>query len=254
MIHLKRRSKRNLLIGFGFSLFILILSSAMSYISINQLLDSQRAVDHTAEVEGALNSLISRMKDAETGQRGFLLSGDETFLDPYNGARADIIEYFNHVQLLTVEDSQQQQDFPVLERYIEDKFRLIDKSIKEKKRGIPPTVPALLVGKVAMDSIRVVVNRMITRENQMMISKNARMDRFAAITPVMIGIAALLSMGITILFYFRVSKDAQIAVDLQNQLKLKEEKTIKQIEIIDGIAKKIAGGDYHARLDKADLE
>ena len=254
MIKLKRRSKRNLLLGFGFSLIILILSSALSYISINQLLESQRAVEHTAEVENDLNNLISRMKDAETGQRGFLLTGNTEFLEPYNGARVDINDYFNHVQLLTADNPQQQHDFPLLEQYLEAKFKLIDQSIIDKKRGIPPTVQALVVGKVAMDSVRQVVARMIIRENKLLVSGNSRMNKFAAFTPIMIGIAALLSMGITILFYFRVSRDAQIAVNLQRELRIKEEKTNKQIEAIDGIAKKIAGGDYTARVAREDLE
>ena len=254
MIQLKRRSKRNLLLGFGFSLIILILSSGLSYISIKQLLDSQRAVEHTSNVESDLNNLISRMKDAETGQRGFLLTGNSEFLEPYNGARADIAEYFNHVQLLTADNPQQQKDFPLLESYLETKFKLIDRSIIDKKRGIPPTVKGLIIGKEAMDSVRSVVARMIIRENDLLVSGNARMNKFAAFTPIMIGIAALLSMIITILFYFRVSKDARDASIMQAELRSKEEKTNKQIEVIDSIAKKIADGDYSARVLREDLE
>jgi len=254
MTRLKQSSKRNLLIGFGCSLIILILSSAVSYISINQLLDSQRDVEHTVEIESNLNGLISRMKDAETGQRGFLLTGDETFLEPYNGARAEIGDYVNKIQLLTVDQPHHQKDLASLERLIDTKFSLIDNSIKNKKRGIPPAVAALTFGKRVMDSLRNASSEMIQRENQVMILKNKRMNGFVAFTPIMIGIAALLSMGITLLFYFRVSKDASIAIDLQNELKAKEEKTVRQIAVVEGIAKKIAGGDYNARVERADLE
>jgi len=254
MTRLTKRSKSNLLLGFGFSLLILIISSVLSYISINQLLASQRAVEHTTEVENNLNSLISRIKDAETGQRGFLLTGDESFLDPYNGARAEVGDFFNHIQLLTIDNQHQQKDFPLLEKFIEKKFNLIDQSINDKKRGIPPTVQALIVGKKAMDSVRIVVAKMISRENQLLISRNATMNEFAAFTPIMIGLASLLSMGITIIFYFRVSKDARIAADLQNELKDKGEKTARQIEVIDEIAKKIADGNYTARIEKTDLQ
>ena len=254
MTRLKQSSKRNLLIGFGCSLLILILSSAVSYISINQLLDSQRDVDHTVEIESNLNGLISRMKDAETGQRGFLLTGEETFLEPYNGARDEIGDYVTKIQLLTVDQALHQSDLAELERLIDTKFNLIDNSIKNKKRGIPPAVAALTFGKRVMDSLRTVSAKMIKRENQVMISKNKRMSGFVAFTPIMIGIAALLAMGITLLFYLRVNRDARIALDLQLELKNKEEKTVRQIAVIEGIAKKIAGGDYNARVDRADLE
>lgn len=254
MKNIHRRSKRNLLIGFGFSLLILIVSSALSYLSINQLLDSQQWVEHTAMVESNLESLISRMKDAETGQRGFLLTEDETFLTPYNGANADVASFLTTAQILTRDNKAQQDDFGQLERLIQHKFDLIEKSISEKKRGIPATVPALLKGKSVMDSIRAVVKVMVSREQKLMVNRNARMTKFATYTPVIIGITALIAMVITILFYSRVERDARLAVDLQNELISKEKKKQNQITAIGDIAQKIAKGDYSARVDRSDLE
>ncbi|TDQ11924.1 CHASE3 domain-containing protein [Pedobacter metabolipauper] len=254
MERIQKRSKRNLLIGFGFSLLILILSSVLSYISITQLIDSQQWVDHTAEVKLGLDKLVSRMKDAETGQRGYLLSNEETFLEPYTGAKDDVMDFFNSVQMLTIDNSSQQKDLPVLENLIKEKFEIIDGTVADKKRGIPPSTSTLLRGKQIMDSVRLVINAMTSREDKLMIIRNAEMNKFAVFTPIAIGIAALISMIITIVFYYRVRKDAQITVDLQNELIRKEEKKEKQIEIIGNIAKKIADGDYSTRIDKSELE
>lgn len=254
MKNIHRRSKRNLLIGFGFSLLILIISSGLSYLSITQLLDSQQWVEHTALVESNLESLISRMKDAETGQRGFLLTEDETFLTPYTGARADVATFLTTAQILTRDNQAQQNDFAKLENLIEQKLNLIDKSITDKRRGIPATVPALLKGKSIMDSIRMLIKVMVVREQKLMITRNARMNKFATYTPIIIGIAALIAMLITVLFYYRVEKDARLAIDLQNELLRKEEKKQKQITAIGDIAEKIAKGDYSSRVDRSDLE
>lgn len=254
MKQLQKRSRRNLLAGFGISLIILIVSSGISYFSIQQLLDSQKWVDHTIEVEKTLEGLISRMKDAETGQRGFLLTGEETFLDPYTGAKAEVFELLTKAQSLTRDNAQQQQDFPKLESLINSKFTLISGSIADKKRGIPATATLLLKGKSVMDSIRTMVTTMVVRENKLMVSRTAKMTKFATWTPIMIGIAALISMVITIVFYFRVQHDSEIAVDLQKELIKKEETTALQIAAIGGIAEKIVKGDYSARVDKEDLE
>ena len=62
---------RNLQIGFGLSLLILIVSSVASYSSIQNLLESARQVDHTDSVINRLEDVMSTMKDAETGQRGY---------------------------------------------------------------------------------------------------------------------------------------------------------------------------------------
>ncbi|MES2829005.1 MAG: CHASE3 domain-containing protein [Bacteroidota bacterium] len=254
MKNIHSRSKRNLLIGFGFSLIILIVSSGISYISINQLVDSQQWVEHTALVESNLENIISRMKDAETGQRGFLLTEDEAFLDPYTGANSDVASYLTTAQILTRDNKSQQNDFYRLEQLIDRKFSMIDKSISDKKKGIPATVSKLLWGKSVMDSIRNVVKVMVSREQKLMITRSARMNRFATYSPAMIGIAAFIAMIITFIFYFRVERDSRLAIALQNELISKEEKKQNQIAAISDIAEKIAKGNYSARIDRSDLE
>ena len=79
--------KRNLIIGYGISLLLLIISAVASYISINNLLTSAGWVNHTNEVGKKVDGVSSVLVDAETAQRGYLLTGKEEFLDPFNGSR-----------------------------------------------------------------------------------------------------------------------------------------------------------------------
>ena len=253
MKQLHKRSKRNLLVGFGFSLLILIVSSGLSYLSIEQLLESQKLVEHTTEVEHTLENLISRMKDAETGQRGFLLTGEDAFLEPNNGAKSEVFDLLTKAQSLTRDNLEQQKDFPILERLVNSKFSLINSSITDKKRGIPASAAILLKGKSVMDSIRLSIRNMVSRENKLMVTRNSTMNKFATWTPILIGLAAFLSMVITIVSYFRVQRDAEVAIALQKELARKEESTTVQIEAIGEIAAQIAKGDYSARVNKKDV-
>jgi CHASE3 domain sensor protein len=82
---MKNRIDRNLRVGYGFSILILLLVGTISYLSLTSLLKSNRAVTHSSEVMLKLERLLSAMKDAETGQRGYLLSGQQNFLQPYRG-------------------------------------------------------------------------------------------------------------------------------------------------------------------------
>src|SRR5687768_7949671 len=102
--------KRNLVIGFGISLLLLIVSSVASFISIKNLLYSARMVNHTNEVGRKVESVLSILKDAESGQRGFLLTDDERFLDSYNGSYAAVTAVLNEVKQLTTDNRQQQAD------------------------------------------------------------------------------------------------------------------------------------------------
>ncbi len=93
--------KRNLQIGFGFSLLLLIISSVASYISIESLISSAERVNHTNLVIGELENTISATKDAETGQRGYLLTGRDEFLDPNNGSYNSVLASLNKIKTLT---------------------------------------------------------------------------------------------------------------------------------------------------------
>ncbi len=66
--------------GFIISIVFTIATSAFSFYSIEKFFKSEQWVEHTNMVRGKLESIISKMKDAETGQRGFLLTGNEVSL------------------------------------------------------------------------------------------------------------------------------------------------------------------------------
>ncbi|MBW4470460.1 MAG: response regulator [Stenomitos rutilans HA7619-LM2] len=75
-------------IGASFALGLLFFAvlSAVAYRSTNQLVETSKREAHTYEVIGQVEELLSRLKDAETGQRGYLLTGNEKYLEPYNSA------------------------------------------------------------------------------------------------------------------------------------------------------------------------
>jgi CHASE3 domain sensor protein len=93
--------KSNLRIGLGLSLLILFITSLASFISIQNLIKSADLVSHSNRVMSSLDGVISTLKDAETGQRGYLLTGDKDFLEPYIGAEDHAKELLNTVALET---------------------------------------------------------------------------------------------------------------------------------------------------------
>ncbi len=79
--------KRNLQRGFGLSLLVLIISSVASYISIQKLSNQAEWVNHTNVVIQKAEKAFSLLKDAESGQRGYLLTGSTIFLMPFTNAK-----------------------------------------------------------------------------------------------------------------------------------------------------------------------
>ena len=71
----------------------LILMAALAVIflwQISQLLAAARGVEHTDEVIAGANNTQKLFIDLETGQRGYLITSNPTFLEPYNQARPRI--------------------------------------------------------------------------------------------------------------------------------------------------------------------
>ena len=82
-------------------LVIIVAIGASAYVSTQRLLEANRRVTHTHEVIEDLEHVLSVLKDAETGQRGFVLTGEERYLEPYNAAAGEIQHDIDALAALT---------------------------------------------------------------------------------------------------------------------------------------------------------
>ena len=245
---MKTSLNRNLLIGFSFSLIILILSSTASFISIKNLLTSAEKVTQSSKVTAGIDNILSTMKDAETGQRGFLLTNDELFLQPYNEAVKIIRPAIRNVEYLLKDDSLRIKFISQLDGMILARLEIMDQTIRQKRANEPISLLALRDGKIFMDNIRAMVKKMNTDEIQVLAKRTAVMNQFARYTPILIVVAAILSLLITIIFYLKVKADIADKIKLQEQLLIKDTEVTNRIKVIENIADQISAGDFSIRI------
>ena len=81
---------RRLAAGFGLAGLVLLVIAMIGYRMTSVLIQNDARVTHSYEVEGKLNDLVSELKDAETGQRGFVITGEDSYLTPYQSALTQI--------------------------------------------------------------------------------------------------------------------------------------------------------------------
>jgi signal transduction histidine kinase/DNA-binding response OmpR family regulator/CHASE3 domain sensor protein len=241
--------KRNIQIGFGLSLLVLIISSAASYISINALLNSSRLVNHTNEVIQELDQMMSIMKDAETAQRGYLLSDLEEFLEPYRGVQQRALASIGRLRQLTSDNPFQQENADRLDSIIRKRIIYMQRLVDLKQAGSSIDITFLKEGKASMDELRIITNIIKSQEVDLLNERTASMNRFASYTPILILIAAALSLIITIFFYIKVSNDFTEKTRLQLELEAKDIEIRKRITTIQSIAEKISAGDYTIRIN-----
>jgi signal transduction histidine kinase/CheY-like chemotaxis protein/CHASE3 domain sensor protein len=239
---------RNLQIGFGLSLVILIVSTIASYSSIQGLLESSRQVDHTDSVINRLEMALSTLKDAETGQRGYLLTGDTSYLRPYAGAREKALTLVNEVRGMTVDNPTQTENAKELYEIISQRLSILQQLIEGKRDNNLINLADLKKGQGSMEEARRVVARMQSEEHRLMAGRVEKMNKFSNYTPVLIIVAASLAILITIFFYRRVAGDYQERVALYAELRQKEEEIGRRIDIISDIADKVSEGQYNIRV------
>ncbi|MGN7203620.1 response regulator [Pedobacter sp. SAFR-022] len=246
---MQKSLKSNLQVGLGLSLLILFITSLASFISIRNLVKSSELVAHSNEVIFKTNQIISHLKDAETGQRGYLLTGEQVFLEPTVGAKAKALDLINEVAAETKDNQFQQKNLEKLHVIVDRRLDMIMRLIDVRTKGGDISVNALLEGKDLMDEARSIITMMQTEENRILQSRTEELNKFAGYTPILIIIAAIISIFITIYFYRKVYKDFYAKMELQRALEEKNREIDYRIGVIRDLASQISAGNYDIRLD-----
>ncbi|HTE25633.1 response regulator [Flavitalea sp.] len=238
--------KGNLIISFSLSLLLLIISSVASYLSIVNLLKSSQEVEKTNETIISLENVISSLKDAETGQRGYLLSGDPRFLEPYEGSHEKALAAQAKVRNAATTSSQR-ADADTLRNLVNSRMNMLQQLIDMKRQNYTITGLDLEKGKQSMDQIRLQVSNMQLQERELLKERNFSLNKYSTFTPILIVIAALLSLVITIVSFARVNNDFKKKAILQQELEAKDASMRRRINLTREVASKISAGDYSVR-------
>jgi len=99
---------RKLGAGFGLAALTLLVIAFVSYRNITNLIANESWVEHTHQVRINLAGLMSELTDAETGQRGYLLTGNDSYLKPYETALREIRSTLAEAMRLTADNPSQQ--------------------------------------------------------------------------------------------------------------------------------------------------
>ncbi len=170
---------RKLALGFTIAVLALLVIGVSGYRSTEHLIENDRWVSHTHVVRTKLADLISALKDAETGQRGFVITGDEAFLEPHRNALPQIDKLFGELHSLTSDNDVQQRRLTELKPLIDEKLAELQRTIEMRKaQGFEPTMRVISagVGKVLMDKMRILVSQMDEDEAALLTRRNAEAE------------------------------------------------------------------------------
>ncbi len=192
--------------GFGVALAALVGIGAFSFLSLSRLKNTSNQVEHTYKVINKLGTLLSQLTDAETGQRGYLLTGELRYLKPYNNAIASIDKNLDELQKLTANNPDQQQHMTQLSPLITFKLAELKETITlRQSQGYEAALRVVKTdrGKQAMEEIRSIVKVMEDEELQLLKQRSEQQQAQRTLLTLSGSLIGVLSLGGAVLLLNR---------------------------------------------------
>ena len=196
---------RRVLSVLGLVVVLLLLNTWFAYHNIRQMHNDARMVDHTQTVINALESIISFAKDAETGQRGYIITGEPRYLAVYDSAVSSIHEPVTALERLTRDNPSQQARIPPLKNRIANRLKILEEAIGlRKEKGFDAAREMILTdrGKIEMDELRKHVEEMTSVERQLLMTRSERSERTYRVALLTTVIADLFALAMVVAFIF----------------------------------------------------
>jgi PAS domain S-box-containing protein len=162
--------------AFGLAIALLLLVEVLGYRTSEGQVETTERVDHTREVLGELDDILIATLDAETGRRGFALTGDESLLVPYRDASTRASSHLTALRRLVSDNPQQIARLDALEPRVMNRLQLLDQVVTEQRAGgagrAPPATDSLR-GSAEMISVRAGLAEMVATENVLLAQREA---------------------------------------------------------------------------------
>ncbi|AZA57657.1 response regulator [Chryseobacterium shandongense] len=238
---------RNLQFGVGLSLVILIASSVASYVSIQKQMDNRESLSKSRRSITAVKDVLISLLDAETGNRGYQLTGRENFLDPFNRSLIEFPKAIERAKNLDITDKHQLRRLHELERDVNTNISNLKHFVDNRKKGIVMNQQQVFMSKAYMDRCRKTVQEFVQYEEVQLAIKNKDLNKSSNTTVLFIIFSAIAAIVVTAFFYLKLRADLIRRDKLEKALQTKDIEISKRVNAIKMIANRVASGDYNQR-------
>jgi signal transduction histidine kinase len=222
---------------FTVTLVVLISLCFLTYRNLDNYMKEVAKVRYTNAIINTTRQILSSIKDAETGHRGYQLSDDEEYLIPYNQALIAIPEMFKVLDSLSMGNDVLRVKVDTLGLLINNQFRIIARILTTSNHNNlilqPSELTLLAEGRVNMDSIRSLSNLIVTDEQLKMVEALENEGGFKDLAPATFLATALIACGAVFLLFSRAalliqdrdkkSKELSAALDdLQKEVQVRK--------------------------------
>lgn len=206
----KFNSSNSLRVIFIIAIFILLFLSSIAYKHNRDLNESSKLVIHTYEINVELEKLISAIKDAETGQRGYIITSNPKFLTPYIYSRDKVNRSFILLKKLTKDSPKQKENLENLFSLVIQEFKTFENCLKYSN---PKTYDKrkldnyMFSGRILMENIRFQVEKMKDIEKKFLEKRLQKYDEEISLGPIFSISLFATALTFILLAYRQISRD-----------------------------------------------
>jgi PAS domain S-box-containing protein len=219
-----RSLPRLLLLWYALALLLLPVNAVILATSVRTIRTNEAAVLHTLDVLNTLEVVLSTLKDAESGQRGFVITGEDTYLERYTSALASIRGQLARLADLLADTPEQLARFGELEQRVGDRITTLEEIIAVRRSAGFEAAQAVLLqgrGKALMDAVREVVQTMQLEEERRLAARTRASEAGLRSTISTFALTALINLISLLLIALLARRDMrhreQAAVELREQ-------------------------------------
>lgn len=164
---MRATTQNRLLLGLGILLTLLVVNAAITYRNLDNLRSTSQWTEHTQEVLAALEVVFSDLKNAEAANRGYVITGNEDYLVPYQAAIGRFEKNIAALQDLTRDNTDQAADVAQLRMKMTERLDLMQRTLEARRNAGFPAAQTLIAGgsgRNLMEAVGEIVLRMRKRE------------------------------------------------------------------------------------------
>ena len=222
MLMFRNSVENQVALGAVASVLMLVSIGCLSYYTTNRLVATEKWVSHTHEVIATLDLGLALLTDAETKQRGYLLTGNDQFLKDCLAAQAKVGGWSNQIRQLTADNPQAQHQLDALDGLIPQRLALLNSRIKLRQeqgmQAVAEDVNSLQQAKASMDQIWQAIAEMRAAEGHLLQQRQLAAHTSAEVCQGIIITGSALACVISIAAFVTARRGLQLQARMQREL------------------------------------
>jgi PAS domain S-box-containing protein len=195
---------------FGLVALLLLALGGVTWWNTSRLVDAALRVEHTRSVMADLDFLFLSLKDAESSQSGYLITGLPSYLEPYQTAEASFGPTLDRLHQLVADNREQERNLQRLAQLVSERRAILKENIDLRDRnGIEAAAAAIAsgAGKEKMDEIRALIGRMQSNERLLLHERSTNTASLARVAIVTVALGAVVFFGLLVAIWTLIRRD-----------------------------------------------